>query len=101
MSRFLTIATVGLLVACAPKEGRYANGLLQLGSGFSAKQVCSCLFVSGHDEVFCREWTRVKPNVARFRVDYASKSVRARALYMGKQIARYQGPGLGCVLDSR
>ncbi|MEN0063986.1 MAG: hypothetical protein AAGA48_17665 [Myxococcota bacterium] len=90
---------LGLLTACGPKEGRYDNSLLELGSGFAAKEVCSCLFVSKLDESYCREMARVKPNVARFKVDYGRKTVRARALGLGKQVARFVGDGQGCVLD--
>lgn len=97
MTRMVLLA--GLLAGCGPKTARYDNSLFELGSGFAAKEVCSCLFVSGHDERFCADWVRVKPDVARFKVDYVAKTVRARALLMGKQVARYQGEPLGCTLD--
>ncbi|MEO0604547.1 MAG: hypothetical protein AAF211_24140 [Myxococcota bacterium] len=95
----MMVLVFGLLLGCGPKDGRYDNSLFELGSGFAAKQVCSCLFVSGHDEAHCREWTRVKPDVARFKVDYVAKTVRARALGMGKQVARFEDAQLGCVLE--
>jgi len=101
VNRLLTILVLALVSACGPKEGRYDNSLFELGSGFAAKEACSCLFVSGRDEAFCKEWTRVKPNVARFKVNYVDQTVTARALLMGKQVARYRGEGLGCVLDER
>lgn len=94
-----SLVLVAVLAGCASKTNRYGNGLLELASGFSAKEVCSCLFVSENDEEHCRQWTRVSPNVARFKVDYVSKTVKARSLLMGKQIARYQGDGFGCTLD--
>lgn len=98
MVRWLSLA---VLVGCGPKEGRYDNSLFELGSGFAAKETCSCLFVEGHDVSFCRELVRVKPNVARFRVNYEAKTVRGRALGLGRQVARYAGPEVGCVLEPR
>jgi len=96
-----SVVLLGLLAGCGPKAGRYDNSLFELGSGFAAKEVCSCLFVSNHDEAYCRQLVRVKPDVAKFRVDYVAKTVKARALGMGKQIARYDGEGFGCVLEPR
>jgi hypothetical protein len=99
-TRGLWVLLLVLLVACAPKTEvrRYDNSLFELGAAFAAKEVCSCVFVAGRDEADCREWTRVKPDVARFRVDREASEVTARALGMAKTTARYEGDGLGCVL---
>lgn len=91
--------TLGML-GCG-KNGavkRYDNSLFDLASGFSAKEVCSCVFVGGHDEAFCRELTRVSPDVAKFSVDQEARAVTARALGMGRTRAVYQGDGLGCTI---
>jgi len=81
-----------------PLSGRvYAAPLLQLGSAFAAKGACSCIHVAGRDEDWCRDWLRVSPDVARWRMR-KDGSVTARALGMAKTTARYQGPGRGCVL---
>jgi hypothetical protein len=97
------LAAALLVAACAPKADvrRYDSSLFEIGAAFAAKEVCSCVFVSGRDETDCREWTRVEPNVARFRVDREAREVTARALGMAKTVARYQGDGLGCTLDPR
>ncbi len=80
------------------KAEKYDNSLFELASGFSAQEVCSCVFVMGRDEDFCAEWTRVSPDVAKFRVDHDAKTVRARALGMGRTTARYTGEKTGCVI---
>lgn len=85
-----------------PREGKaakYDNGLFELASGFAAQEVCSCVFVMGRDEDFCAEWTRVSPDVAKFRVDHEAKTVKARALGMGRTTARYTGEKTGCVIE--
>lgn len=98
--RVLTIAMVWLAACGTPKKVSftYDNSLFSLASGFSAKEVCSCVFVAGQDEAFCKELTRVSPDVARFKVDREAKEVRSRALGMGMQRAVYQGEGLGCTI---
>lgn len=98
--RWLSLGLLALS-ACGPKEVRYDNSLLELGSGFAAKEVCTCVFVAGHEKTFCKELVRVKPNVARFRIDRADQEVRARALGLAPKTARYQGPGLGCALEPK
>ncbi len=102
MIRCLAIGLL-LLPACGGKSDvhTYDNSLFELASGFSAKQVCSCVFVSGRDPQFCKEWTRVSPNVARFKIDEEAMTVTSRALGMGKQVAHYHGDGLGCTLEPR
>jgi CubicO group peptidase (beta-lactamase class C family) len=77
----------------------YSSSLFRLGSGFAAQEACSCLFVMGMDEDFCREWVRVSPDVARFRVDYDDKRVEARALGMGRISAIYTGERTGCTIE--
>lgn len=83
----------------ATSSRKYDNSLLRLASSFSAQEVCSCLFVMKRDEAFCREWTRVSPEVAKFRVDWDQKRVRARALGMGRSSARYLGERWGCAIE--
>jgi hypothetical protein len=93
---------LALSLGCAPKHPPpYGASLFSLASGFSAKEVCSCIFVSGRSEDECREWTRVSPNVARFRVDERDKVVTANALWMGKTRARYVDEKTGCVIEGR
>ena len=90
-------------LACAPKSElpKYDNGLLELAAGFSAKEVCSCVFVAGLAEDACRTWTRVSPAVARFRIDTENKEVRATALAMQRTVARWVDAEHGCVLEPR
>ncbi len=79
----------------------YDSSLFRLGSGFAAQTACSCLFVMERDEDFCREWVRVSPDVARFRVDYEAERVKARALGMGRVSAVYTGERTGCVIEQK
>lgn len=88
-------------LACAPKPAprAYDNSLFDLASGFAAKEMCSCLFVSGRSEAACAAYTKVDPAVARTRVDLAEKRVSARSLGMGRQSARWVDAATGCVIE--
>ena len=95
----MTGLAAALLTACGGKAHRYSNGLLALGTRVAAKNACSCLFVAGQSESHCREWVRVSPDLAGFRVDWERKEVRARAIgVLAPHTARFQGEGLGCTL---
>ena len=52
----------------------------------------------GRDEDFCAEWTRVSPDVVRFRVDHEEKQVTSRTLLFWRARARWGGAREGCVL---
>ena len=89
-----------LLIACGgPAARHYDPGLLDLAAAASAKQVCSCVFVMQRDEEFCAEWTRVSPDIARFRVDPDEREVRSRALVVGRARARFVDEQVGCVQE--
>ena len=80
----------------APQTGRvYETGLLKIATRFAAKEACSCLFVAERDEDWCRDWLRVSPDVARWRVK-GSDTVQARALGLARSTARFEGRGTGC-----
>lgn len=92
-----------LLLACAPKSSlpTYDNSLFQLASAFSAKEMCSCLFVSGRPEAECKAYTKVDPAVAHYRVDWEEKRVSATALAMGHTTAHWVDERTGCMMDPR
>jgi len=97
MTRLLPVL---LLAACGSKDVHtYDNSLFELAAGFAAKEICSCVFVAEQDEDTCDEWTRVSPNVAGHHVDYEAKTVRSRALGMGKTVARYVDEQTGCIIE--
>jgi hypothetical protein len=97
----LILLLLGAL-ACAPKPAprAYDNSLFELASGFAAKEMCSCLFVSGRSEAACAAYTKVEPAVARYRIDLAERRVSARALGMGRQSARWVDAATGCVIEA-
>jgi len=97
-SRALLMAPLLLLTCGARGPAKYDAGLLKLASGVTAKEVCSCLFVMEMDEAWCQEWTRVSPDISKFKVDYDAKTVKGRAL-LARTTARYTGAREGCVIE--
>ncbi len=79
--------------------GRYRTPTPALAVAYRAKETCSCVFVEGRDDEFCRAWTVASPDIARAEVDRAGKVVRARALRFWTATARFVGEGRGCVLE--
>lgn len=88
-----------LLSACAAKgPPKYDNSLFELASGYAAKLGCSCHFVTEREDAACRDWTRVSPAVARYLIDEEARTVTAKALGMGRSVARYVDEDVGCVI---
>ena len=81
------------------RPAKYDASLFELATAYSAKEVCSCVFVLGRDEDFCREVTRVSPDVVTFRVDREAQRVTSRALLFWRAQASYRGAREGCALD--
>jgi hypothetical protein len=91
-----------LLAACSSSDLRkYDNGLFELAAGFNAKEACSCLFVSERPEEDCKQWVRVSPNVAGFKIDDDAPFITSRALGGSKTIGRLVDEDLGCLVDAR
>lgn len=100
--RWLGVLAVGLWGAsCGGDAGGrvYERNDLQLATGYTAKEACSCLFVMEQTEDFCRAWTKASPDVAGFRVDWEARTVEASALLLWGARARFDEALSGCVLE--
>jgi hypothetical protein len=92
----VAVALLGLLPGVM---GRYRTSTPALAVAYRAKETCSCVFVEGRDEEFCRAWTVATPDIAHAEVDHAAKVVRARAFWLWRAQARFVGEGKGCVAE--
>ncbi len=93
------VVALGALGAIPGVKGRYPNSTPALAVAYRAKETCSCLFVEGRDEAYCRAWTEARPDVARVAIDRGAREVRARALLFWSARARHVGARRGCVLE--
>ena len=95
----LCLALLSLSCTGNQSQRPYDNSDLQLITGYTAKEFCSCLFVMEMPMAYCRAWTRASPQVAKVGVDFDRKVVEAIALIQWSARAHYDGPRFGCVLE--
>jgi hypothetical protein len=91
-----------LFVLCACDSGKsrlYDNNDLELATGYTAKELCSCLFVMEMPMSYCSAWTKASPAVTKFSVDFDKKTVESTALVDWGSKARFVSMKFGCVLD--
>jgi len=74
-------------------------GLLGLGTGYGSKMACSCRYVMGMDEDFCRAWVKASPDIVKIRFSDEDKTATAKAVGMKKTSASWQGERGGCTHD--
>lgn len=55
--------------------------LLKIGLRNTAKEYCSCLYVTQASEDACEDYARINQFRVRFSVNHQEKSVRSRALF--------------------
>lgn len=78
----------------------YPTGMLNLGLAYQAKELCSCLWVTGRSEKECRKdvyFPQLK--LASLRVDGKHKRVKASLAFVFGAKAHFVSPRYGCVLD--
>jgi hypothetical protein len=66
--------------------------------GFSAKEYCSCRFVMGQSDAYCRGYVRQWLPISELTVDEAARTVAARGTGVLRS-ARWLSPRQGCRLD--
>jgi hypothetical protein len=90
-----------LSLSCGASNGprQYNNNDLQLVTAYTAKEMCSCLFVVEQTEEHCRAWTKASPAIASVRIDTANKSVESFAVLFWGARARWVNESFGCVLE--
>lgn len=77
----------------------YDNHDLELLTSYRAKDMCSCMFVQGRDEEYCRKWTRANPNLATMTVDVENKIVHTEAMMYWSASAKWVSEEYGCLLE--
>ncbi len=71
---------------------------LILALGFSAQELCSCVFVTGHTEAECRQYVSIEQLKPRLNIDRKLKQVKASYYVVFSETAVYEGDKAGCRL---
>ncbi|MFG0631823.1 amidase [Pseudomonas sp. xss_2] len=88
---------VALLLAWTWHERQALADFPGILSAYSAKEYCSCRFVMGLDEHYCRVYVQQYLPLTRLQEDSATRLVIAEGLGRSNQAA-WQGPREGCRL---
>lgn len=88
---------VAVLLAWAWHERQALGDFPGILSAYSAKEYCSCRFVMGFDEGYCRGYVRQYLSLSRLDEDSGRRQVFAEGLGRRAQAA-WQGPRAGCRL---
>jgi len=67
-------------------------------SSFYAKTMCSCLFVQGHKEQYCTDYTKQYVPIQKATVSKAQKTVTVKGLWRTNK-AKYISKRHGCMLQ--
>jgi hypothetical protein len=94
--RWIAVAVIGLIVVgVVALRIRYRDPA-DIGAGYGAKQLCSCIFVGGRDYEACRR--DLGPEMKPVRTEVVGEAVRAWVPLLASRTARFQEP-TGCTLE--
>ena len=93
----IAAAVLALLLAAGVAFGPQTYRDVQVGTGYLAKQMCSCIFVAGRDVDSCRsDMPKSMDDLQATRLE-DGEGVRASLFGIAERIARHH-PGSGCTL---
>lgn len=95
-----TLLFAGLLVTSCASPGRFHSTRdPAVLARYTAKMACSCLFVAGQSEEFCRKWVRYKPDFTSWSANRETRVVDVGAVLFWHARARYISEHEGCRLE--
>ena len=104
LAKVITILSLTFLVFAETQMSQRSlhSSLTDIGSGSSAKQMCSCMFVMKQSEKFCRKFSRevlIIDILNRHKVDKKEKTITTTiGFFFNKRKAKFMGDKLGCTL---
>jgi hypothetical protein len=89
------IGLLWVLLIAAALGFQWLRGQTDVGAGYVAKELCSCIYIGGREPGSCRP--DVPPEMDVIDAEVGEDRVRAFVPYLGERIARFEPP-YGCVL---
>jgi hypothetical protein len=97
MRRFVALALLLTPIVIASHDATAAPaGVIDLLTGFAAKESCSCAFVVGQSDAYCIKFGMQSAFAATITIDHTAKTVSASAV--GLTRTAHLGAN-GCLLD--
>jgi hypothetical protein len=95
---FLLVLILFGIVGCTDQEAVFKESKLEIGMSFSAKNMCSCFYVSEQSEDFCRDLVKVKqlPIQPSVSIDHKNKIIETSLFFFVSRKAQFLGPERGC-----
>lgn len=88
---FLTLLSLLLLSSCVPD-------FFKVVSNSYAKELCSCLFVVGQEEDYCKNYAKQIVSVSELTISRENKRVLAKG-FGHKSSVTFRSKRLGCQID--
>lgn len=95
MMRWVLIAVFWVVLVAGALFFEWARDRADVGAGYVAKELCSCVFVGERDLASCRP--DIPPTMDRVQAELGADRVRAFVPGLAERIARFEPP-FGCVL---
>ena len=93
-----SLAAFWVLLVGGALAHRYASQRVEIGAGYVAKEVCSCIYVGERDFESCRPDVPSIMDRIEAEVLADERAVRAFVPYLGERVARFSDDGGGCTL---
>lgn len=91
------ILVVASIVALSGRARAKPAGLLEVLTGFSAKETCSCAFVVEQTDDYCKDFGTIEGYDVTIEIDRTAKTVTSQVV--GTKRTARASEGTGCVLD--
>jgi hypothetical protein len=95
MTRWVLLGVFWLLLVAGALFWQWGREQADVGAGYVAKELCSCVFVGERNLASCRP--DIPESMDAVETELGADRVRAFVPYFAERIARYEPP-FGCVL---